>query len=88
MLNDMQTEQIAVRLPVELLAALDDMVQQGRFESRAAGVRAGLIVLSEADLRQKVDQSIIDGYTRIPPTKADDAAALASLREAITEEPW
>ncbi len=84
----MPTEQIYFINPHELLAALDDMVQRGRFESRAAAVRAGLTVLAEADLRQKVDQSIIEGYTRIPPTKADDAAALASLREAITEEPW
>ncbi|CAN5681701.1 hypothetical protein BH20ACT1_BH20ACT1_09690 [soil metagenome] len=38
-----------------------------------------------AEFSAEVD---VAGYTRIPPTKADDAAALASLREAITEEPW
>jgi hypothetical protein len=53
MLREMPTEQIAVRLPADLLAALDDK-----------------------------------GYTRIPPTPREDAAASASLRDAIIEEPW
>jgi len=88
MLREMPTEQIAVRLPTDLLAALDDMVQRGRYESRAAAVRAGLMALSEADRRQRVDENIIEGYTRIPPTPREDAAASASLRDAIIEEPW
>jgi Arc/MetJ-type ribon-helix-helix transcriptional regulator len=88
MLADMATEQIAVRLPVELLSAIDDLVERGRYESRAAAVRAGIIALAEAERRRRVDENLIEGYTRIPPTPAEDAAALASLRSAIVEEPW
>lgn len=88
MLFDMRTEQIAVRLPAELLTALDDMVRRGTYANRAAAVRAGVRALVEAERRRRVDQSLIEGYTRVPPTPAEDAAALASLRQAIAEEPW
>lgn len=84
----MRTEQIAVRLPRELLDALDDMVQRGRYVSRAAAVRAGLVALAEADRRHRIDENIIEGYTQVPPTPTEDAAAGASLRAAIAEEPW
>ncbi|MGH8903432.1 MAG: hypothetical protein ACRDYA_17610 [Egibacteraceae bacterium] len=40
------------------------------------------------DRHQRVDEAIIAGYTRIPPTSGEDKAALASLREAIAEELW
>lgn len=84
----MPTEQIAVRVPVDLLDALDDMVQRGRYVSRAAAVRAGLIALAEADRRHRIDENIVEGYTRVPPTPLEDAGARASLRDAIIEEPW
>ncbi len=84
----MKTEQIAVRLPVELLAALDDMVQQGAYANRAAAVRAGVRALTESERRRRVDESLIEGYTRMPPTPAEEAGAFASLRQAIVEEPW
>lgn len=88
MLAAMKTEQIAVRLPAELLSVLDDMVRRGTYANRAAAVRAGVRVLAEAERRRRVDESLIDGYTRIPPTPAEEAAAFASLRQAIAEEPW
>ncbi len=88
MLSDMKSEQIAVRLPVELLSALDDMVRHGTYANRAAAVRAGVRLLAEAERRRLVDESLIAGYTRVPPTPAGEAAAFASLRQAIVEEPW
>jgi Arc/MetJ-type ribon-helix-helix transcriptional regulator len=84
----MATEQIAVRLPEELLAQLDDLVAPGVFESRAAAVRAGIEVIIAADRRRAVDRAVVEGYRRMPPTPAEEVAALASLREAIAEEPW
>lgn len=84
----MGTEQIAVRLPGELLAKLDDLVRRGVYESRAAAVRAGIETLMELDRRRQTDRAVIDGYRRTPPTRAEDEAAIASLRDAITEEPW
>ena len=34
------------------------------------------------------DTAIVEGYSRLPPTAAEDHAALVSLSEAILEEPW
>lgn len=84
----MATEQIAVRLPEELLAALDDVVARGVYESRAAAVRAGVEAILELDRRRLIDQAVIDGYRRVPPTEAEHQAAISSLRDAILEEPW
>jgi Arc/MetJ-type ribon-helix-helix transcriptional regulator len=84
----MTSEQIAVRLPGELLEQLDDLVSRGIYESRAAAVRAGIEAVTELARRLAVDRAVVEGYRRLPPTRADDAAALASLREAIAEEPW
>ncbi len=51
-------------------------------------MRAGVEAVVELDRRREHDRSIVDGYRRVPPTKAEDAAAIASLRDAIAEEPW
>ncbi len=84
----MATTQIAVRLPEQQLAVLDDLVERGVYDSRAAAVRAGIDVVAELDRRREVDHAIVDGYRRHPPTGAEQKAAVASLRDAITEEPW
>jgi len=84
----MATEQIAVRLPEELLAEIDELVSRGLYESRAAAVRAGIEAVAEAERRRQTDRAVIDGYRRIPTRAAEREAAIASLREAILEEPW
>jgi Arc/MetJ-type ribon-helix-helix transcriptional regulator len=84
----MSTEQIAVRVPKELLALLDQLVEEGLYESRAAAVRAGIEAIASLERRRAVDRTIVEGYRRFPPTPAEDATALASLRHAIAEEPW
>ncbi len=88
MLFGMATEQIAVRLPEELLDTVDQLVEEGVYESRAAAVRAGLEILAELARRRALDDAIVQGYERSPPTRAERTSALASLREAIAEEPW
>jgi Arc/MetJ-type ribon-helix-helix transcriptional regulator len=82
------TEQIAVRIPEELLAVLDELVNRGVYQSRAAAVRAGIEAVLELDRRHLTDLAVIEGYRRTPPTEADREAALASLRDAILEELW
>jgi len=82
------TEQIAVRLSGELVRGLDDLVTSGVYESRAAAVRAGIEAVTALQRRHQIDQAILDGYRRLPPTEAEGAAAAASLRDAIAEEPW
>ena len=84
----MATQQVAVRLPAPLLASLDDLVESGVYESRAAVVRAGIEAIAERERKRRIDRAIVEGYTRTPPTDAESQAALASLREAILEEPW
>ena len=81
-------EQVAVRIPEQLLARLDDLVSRGVYESRAAAVRSGIEAIIEGQSRREMDRVVVDGYRRIPPTEAEGAGALASLREAIIEEPW
>lgn len=88
MLARVATEQIAVRLPEELLAELDDLVGRGVYESRAAAVRAGIEAVVELERRRQTDRAVIEGYRRTPSTKAEREAAIASLRDAILEEPW
>jgi Arc/MetJ-type ribon-helix-helix transcriptional regulator len=84
----MATEQIAVRLPEELLRVLDDLVGRGVYESRAAAVRAGIDAVVELDRRRLTDSAVVEGYRRIPPTEPERQAAIGSLRDAILEEPW
>jgi len=82
------TEQIAVRLPRELLADLDDLVARGIYPSRAAAVRAGVEAIAELERRRTTDRAIVDGYRRVPPEVSEIDASVASLRDAIAEEPW
>ncbi|MDE0162357.1 MAG: hypothetical protein OXL98_11540 [Acidimicrobiaceae bacterium] len=84
----MGTQQVAVRLAAPLLARLDDLVESGAYESRAAVVRAGIEAIAEVEQRRRIDRAIVDGYSRLPPTEAEDHAAIVSLSEAILEEPW
>jgi Arc/MetJ-type ribon-helix-helix transcriptional regulator len=82
------SEQIAVRLPAELLARLDDLVATGTYESRAAAVRAGVEAVTEMERRRLIDRAVVEGYRRTPSGEADLEAATSSLRDAILEEPW
>ena len=84
----MVTQQVAVRLPAPLLASLDDLVESGAYESRAAVVRAGIEAIARLERQRRIDRAIVDGYTRLPPTAAEDDAALLSLSQAILDEPW
>ena len=84
----MATEQIAVRLPEELLNDLDTLVASGVYESRAAAVRAGVEAITVLEHRRQIDRAIVSGYQHTPPTAIEHDAAVASLRDAVAEEPW
>jgi Arc/MetJ-type ribon-helix-helix transcriptional regulator len=88
MLRTMATEQIAVRLPEQLLHEVDELVAHGVYESRAAAIRAGAEMVTALERRQQIDRAIVEGYRRVPPTPIESRAALTSLRDAIIEEPW
>lgn len=84
----MQTKQIPIRLSNALLADLDELVQNGVYRSRASAIRAGIEAIIKADQQRRIDRQIVAGYTRYPPTEAEEQSALASMREAIEEETW
>lgn len=84
----MQTKQVPIRLSSALLADLDELVQNGVYRSRASAIRAGIEAIVKADKERRIDRQIAAGYTRHPPTEAEEQAAHASMREAIEEEPW
>lgn len=84
----MATEQIAVRLPRALLDEVDELVARGVYESRAAAVRAGVEAVAESERRRQTDRAVVEGYRRRPASEAEREAAIASLRDAILEEPW
>lgn len=80
--------QIAVKLPDELLEAVDDLVAAGRFSSRSSAVRAGLsIVVSQAE-RDVTDRAFAEGFRRHPDTPDELADARRLAVDAIEDEPW
>jgi len=82
------SEQIAVRLPEDMVSALDELVGRGAYASRAAAVRAGLRAILEIERRRATDEAVVEGYLRVSPTPEEEAAAVSSLRDAIAEAPW
>ncbi len=88
MLGGMTTTQIAIRLDDQVLAAVDQLIIAGEGASRADVVRQALDLLFQAQEKERIDRLMVEGYTRTPSTATEDAAAEASLRDAIGEEPW
>jgi Arc/MetJ-type ribon-helix-helix transcriptional regulator len=88
MMNGMTSVQIAVRIPADLLEAVDSLVGSGVAANRADLVRGALERYVQEIEGVRIDQAIIDGYQRIPGTADEEATALAALRRSIAEEPW
>lgn len=80
--------QVAVRLDDDDVARLDDMVSDGRFDSRAEAVRAAVRGMLDAERRRAVGEAIADGYRRVPQSHDEVAAAEINARRLIEEEPW
>jgi len=82
------SEQIAVRLPERLLEALDGLVTNGRYRSRADAVRGAVERLVDSERRGAIGSAIAGGYRRQPQTDDEVAAAEAAALRSIREEPW
>lgn len=82
------TVQIAVKLPDELVARLDELVRAGMFPSRSSGVRRALELLLGAEGRRRVDAAFAEGFQRLPDDGPELAEATRLAVEAIHEEPW
>ena len=82
------SEQIAVRIPDELAESLEDLVSEGRFETKAQAIRSALQTLVDQERRRKVGELIADGYRRIPQDEDELEAARRAAIRSIEQEPW
>jgi len=82
------SEQIAVRIPDELAESLEELVSEGRFETKAEAIRSALQTLVDQERRRKVGQLIADGYRRIPQDEDELEAARRAAIRSIEQEPW
>ncbi|MGQ0670685.1 MAG: ribbon-helix-helix domain-containing protein [Actinomycetota bacterium] len=82
------SEQIAIRIPSELAEALESLVSEGRYPTKAEAVRTALEAMIDSERRRRVGEQIVQGYRRVPQTDDEvDAATQAAIR-SIEEEPW
>jgi len=85
MLNGMP--QIAIRVSEKELDFLDKAVSEGRFESRAAAVRAGLEALAREGRNREIADAYREAYEKVPPGEwlAEENTALLDDRLADAE---
>lgn len=79
---------VAIRLPDDLVQAIDALVVAGRYPTRSDAVRASLKALLIAHEQAEIDRRIVAGYTEAPQTDDEVAIATAATRALIDEEPW
>ena len=77
-----------MRIPDSLAQQLDQLVEEGRFLNRTDAVRAAVERLVENERHRQIDEAIIEGYRRIPPTDPEQRWAADAGRQMIAEEPW
>lgn len=82
------SEQIAVRIPGQLVRDLDAVVQRGGYGSRAEAVRSAIATLVETDRRLHIGDAIVAGYRRVPQTDDEVGQATRTAIASIEEEPW
>ena len=79
---------VALRLPDELVEALDELVAGGRYSTRTEVIRSAVEALLAAHEQVAIDHAIVAGYRRLPQTDDEIAAATAATIALIEEEPW
>lgn len=77
-------KQVSVRIPDDLAAQFDDLISDDGLPTVADAVGAALRQLIE----RRLDEAIVAGYRRHPPTPAETAWADSAGRDLIAEEPW
>ena len=82
------SEQFAIRMSDELARSLDELVSTGRFATRAEAVRAAIEQLLDTEQRREIGRRIVQGYSDVPQTDAEVAAATEAAVRSIEEEPW
>ncbi len=79
---------ITLRLSEERLERVDEVVARGVYRTRAAALRAALDRMLVEEEERRIDEAIVEGYTRIPPTPEEETMARASTYESVADEPW
>lgn len=82
------TVQLVSRVPDEVVAAVDELVREGVFDSRSDAVRAGLAAVVEHRRRLVLGHAIVEGYRRVPQLEDDLSWSDAASAAMIGEEPW
>lgn len=86
---DRMTVQLVTRIPDDMVAAVDDLVRTGVYDSRSHAVRDGLAAVISHQRRAAIGAAIADGYRRRPQQAGDELgwpdAASAAM---IADEPW
>jgi Arc/MetJ-type ribon-helix-helix transcriptional regulator len=82
------SKQIEVRIPNALAKALDDLVSEGMFETKAQAIRAALQTLVDQERRRRMGELIADGYWRIPQDEDEVEPARRAAIRSIEQEPW
>jgi Arc/MetJ-type ribon-helix-helix transcriptional regulator len=82
------SKQIEVRIPNALAKALDDLVSEGMFETKAQAIRAALQTLVDQERRRRMGELIADGYRRTTQDEDEVEPARRAAIRSIEQEPW
>ena len=82
------TTQIAVKLADDLVVALDQLVHEGRFDSRSDAVRQGLERVVRDARADAIDRAFAEGFRRVPERPEELAEAERLALQSIADEPW
>ncbi len=82
------TIQVAVKLPDDLVKAIDRLVDDGAFASRSQAIRNGLEAIVAGERRQEIGRRYQDAMARLPETNEEIDEATHLAVNAINEEPW
>lgn len=85
--ND-QTGQLVTRIDAELSAAVDELIQEGEYESRSDAMRKALTALVDLHRRRKIGDQIVEGYLRFPETAEELEQARLNAIEMVNEIAW
>ena len=80
------SQQIAIRIPEDDLAALDDAVVRGRFPNRAAAVREALSRLIRDERRASIEEADRRGYGATPQEAWAGEVGIAAFASFVEVE--
>lgn len=84
----MATTQVAVRLENTLIDELDWLIGRRDYENRAEAIRAAIARAIRVEREREIDERIIDGYTRIPPTEQEREWSAGRGFPGLSADDW